>query len=391
MTAHKSSSIERVKNIFREVAENAVKGNASDIHLRAGSHPIVRHQGTLRILSKFPVLSHEELRILVEEELLSKENRPKLIRILVDHGEVDFSYMIKDLARFRVNAYLQRGKYSVVLRIIPHEIPDIAALNLPEIINEVASRPRGLILITGAAGNGKSTTMAAMVEHINKNASRHIITIEDPIEFYYQDKNSIIDQRELYVDTQDFNNALEKALRQDPDVIVIGEMRDRETVRVALSAAETGHLVLSTLHTIGAAETFDRIIDYFPPHEQDHARMLLANSLQAIISQRLVPHRKSRHALIPATEIFVATARARQEILRGIKGDNLLEIIEQGDYYKMHSFDRSLMELVKNGDVTVDDALSYATRPEDFNLRLETENITNAYTEVIDKNDESEH
>lgn len=281
--------------------------------------------------------------------------------------EVDFSYSVPGLARFRVNAFVQRGAISIVCRVVPFEIRTIDDLMLPPVVRELAEEERGLILVTGTTGSGKSTTLAAMIDHINSTFSKHIVTIEDPVEFLHRDKRSIINQREIGEDTASFARALRRVLRQDPDVILIGEMRDEETVRTALSAAETGHLVLSTIHTVDAAESVNRIIDFFPPNEQRQARSMLAGTLKGVISQRLVPT-PDRNGRVACCEILRMTGRVRDMILDPEQTGQLPEVIAEGGYYGMQTFDQALLEHVLAGRVAMEDALRAATHPHDFKL-----------------------
>ena len=291
------------------------------------------------------------------------------------HNEIDFSYTVDGLARFRVNAFRQRGSVSIVARVIPFTVKTIDELGLPVAIESIADEERGLILLTGTTGSGKSTTLAAIINHINGSMARHIVTIEDPIEYLHRDKLSIINQREVGMDTESFGRAMRRVLRQDPDVILIGEMRDEETVRTALSAAETGHLVLSTVHTLDAAESVNRIIDFFQPHEQSQARAMLAGTLRAVVSQRLVrtADHKSRVAVC---EILRMTGRARDMILDPDQTDRLREVIAEGEYYGMQTFDQALLSHYQAGRVSMEDALRVASSPHDFKLLVAGEGRT---------------
>jgi twitching motility protein PilT len=282
--------------------------------------------------------------------------------------EVDFSYEVEGLARFRVNAFHQRSQVSLVCRVIPTTIRTVDELSLPVVIRDMAEEARGIVLVTGTTGSGKSTTLAAMIDHINETASKHIVTIEDPIEFLHVDKQSLVQQREVGMDTGSFRRALRRVLRQDPDVILIGEMRDEETVHTALSAAETGHLVLSTIHTVDASESINRMIDFFPPHMHNQVRAMLAGTLQGVISQRLVP--STDGGRVAACEILRATGRVRDMIMDPAETGNLIEAITGGAYYGMRTFDQALFEHVKNGRVAVEEALKAASSPHDFKLLL---------------------
>jgi twitching motility protein PilT len=286
-------------------------------------------------------------------------------------GAVDFAFDSEQGVRFRVNAFQERGKFAVACRPIPEIINGFSELNLPPVMEQIADEERGLILVTGTTGSGKSTTLAAMIDWINQRKSKHIVTIEDPIEFLHRDKLSVMAQREVGRDTPSFHEALRYVLRQDPDVILIGEMRDEETVRTALTAAQTGHLVLSTLHTLDAPETVNRIIDFFEPHMQNQVRSMLAGTLRAIISQRLVPT-SDAGGRVPACEVLRNSARVQAMLLNPDEIINLHDAIAEGGYYKMQTFDQALMHFVQIGMVSLEDALPLASRPHDFRLLLES-------------------
>jgi twitching motility protein PilT len=290
----------------------------------------------------------------------------KLAEFREDH-EVDFSYSIPGLARFRVNAFQQRGSISLVIRAIPVSIRTIGELSLPPVIRELAEEERGIVLLTGTTGSGKSTTLAAMIDHINSTQRRHIVTIEDPIEFLHKDKLSIVNQREVGMDTGSFKQALRRVLRQDPDVILVGEMRDEETVHTALSAAETGHLVFSTVHTVDASETVNRLIDFFPPHMHQQVRAMIAGTLKGAVSQRLVPSADGR-GRIACAEILRMTGRVRDMIMDPTQTGRLPEVISEGTYYGMQTFDQALFDHLKAGRITMDQALAAASSPHDFKL-----------------------
>jgi twitching motility protein PilT len=296
--------------------------------------------------------------------------------------EVDFSYSIPGLARFRVNAFVQRGSISLVCRAIPFQIKTAEELLLPPVINEIADEERGLILMTGTTGSGKSTTLAAMIDHINSGYAKHIVTIEDPVEFLHRDKQSIINQREVGEDTTSFARALRRVLRQDPDVILVGEMRDEETVRTALSAAETGHLVLSTIHTVDASESVNRIIDFFPQSEQRQARAMLGGTLKAVVSQRLVPT-ADRQGRVASCEILRMTGRVRDMIINPEETGRLHEVISEGGYYGMQTFDQALLTHVQTGRVAMDDALKAATHPHDFKLLVSSDGQRHTSVESV--------
>ena len=340
-----------------------VEQEGSDLHLKVPARPMIRRHGRLMPLEGSEPLTAEVMEQLVLD-MVKDEN--KLTEFRGDN-EVDFSYSIVGLARFRVNAFRQRGSVSIVCRAIPIQIKTIDELLLPSVINELADEERGIILLTGTTGSGKSTTLAAIIDHINSNTAKHIVTIEDPVEFLHPDKQSIINQREVGEDTGSFKRALRRVLRQDPDVILIGEMRDEETVRTALSAAETGHLVLSTLHTVDAPETVNRIIDFFPQAEQQQARAMLAGTLKGVISQRLVPT-PDGNGRVATCEILRMTGRVRDMILNEEETGKLPEVVAEGAYYGMQTFDQALLAHVQAGRVSMEDALKAATHPHDFKL-----------------------
>jgi twitching motility protein PilT len=344
----------------------------SDLHVKCGSPPLVRVNGTLQPLPDAEVLKPADTEQALAHVLTDAE---RVAEFDADH-EVDFAYALKGHARFRANAFRQRGSVSIVMRAIPTEILSVAQLGLPPVVSELAEEERGIILLTGTTGSGKSTTLAAIIDHINATRSKHIVTIEDPIEFLHRDKRSIVNQREVGQDTASFKRALRRVLRQDPDVILIGEMRDEETVHTALSAAETGHLVLSTLHTIDASETVNRIIDFFPPHQQPQARAMLAGTLKGVISQRLVPTHdgKGRAAVC---EVLRMTGRARDMIMDPDQTGRLTEVIAEGEFYGMQTFDQALLHHVQAGRVSMDEAMRTATSPHDFKLLVASEGRVN--------------
>ncbi len=345
-----------------------VEAGGSDLHLKVGAPPLIRVNGALGSLPDAAPLSAEDTERVVAEIISDDAHREEFAS---DH-EVDFSYAIEGLARFRVNAFHQRGRISLVMRAIPTKIKTVADLGLPAVVSELAEEERGIILLTGTTGSGKSTTLAAIIDCINSTRSKHIVTIEDPIEFLHQDKQSILNQREVGSDTASFKRALRRVLRQDPDVILIGEMRDEETVHTALSAAETGHLVLSTLHTVDAPETVNRIVDFFPPHQQQQARAMLAGTLKGIISQRLVPTVDGR-GRVAVCEVLRMTGRARDMILNPEETGRLREVIKEGEFYGMQTFDQALLHHVQAGRVSMDEAMQVATSPHDFKLLVAAE------------------
>ncbi len=341
-----------------------VRSEGSDLHLKVGSRPLARIHGLLQQLEEWEPLTGEDTERVVHEMLALHPE--KLAEFNADN-EVDFSYAVEGLARFRVNSFRQRGSVSVVARVIPFAVRTVTDLGLPAVISELANEERGLILLTGTTGSGKSTTLAAIIDHINETKSSHIVTIEDPIEYLHTDRNSIINQREVGMDTASFSRAMRRVLRQDPDVILIGEMRDEETVRTALSAAETGHLVLSTVHTLDAPESVNRIIDFFPLHEQTQARAMLAGTLKGVVSQRLVPT-PDGHGRVCVCEVLRMTGRARDMIMDPDQTGNLREVISEGEYYGMQTFDQALLRHYQAGRVSMEDALRVASSPHDFKL-----------------------
>ncbi len=344
-----------------------VADGGSDLHLKVTNKPQTRIDGDLREIPDAEVLTPQDTEAAVRTMLKD----PAKLTELAEEFEVDFSYSISGVARFRVNAFRQRGTLSVVARAIPHTIRSVSELNLPEVITTLAEEERGIILLTGTTGSGKSTTLAAMLDHINRTMSKHIVTIEDPIEFLHVDRRSIINQREIGMDTLSFKRALRRVLRQDPDVILIGEMRDEETVHTALSAAETGHLVLSTVHTVDAAETVNRIIDFFPPHMHQQVRAMLAGTLKGVISQRLV--RSTDGGRVATCEILRMTGRVRDMIMDPLQTGRLTEVVSEGAYYGMQTFDQALFHHVKAGRVDIEHAMKAATSPHDFKLLLQAD------------------
>jgi twitching motility protein PilT len=337
----------------------------SDLHLKVGAPPLMRLEGLLRPLDpQAPALGPQDTLAAVAHLL---EGQPELRAAFERDGEADFAYALPGLARYRINAFRQRGSVSLVSRAIPFTIRALDELSLPPVLRELAEEERGIILVTGTTGSGKSTTLAAMIDHVNSSHPKHIVTIEDPIEFLHRDKRSVVNQREVGQDTASFKHALRRVLRQDPDVILIGEMRDEETVHTALSAAETGHLVLSTVHTVDAAETINRIIDFFPPHMHNQARSMIAGTLKGVVSQRLV--RTVDGGRIACCEVLRMTGRVRDRIVDPEHG-GLAEVIADGAYYGMQTFDQALFDHVKAGRVTLEEATRAATSPHDFKLLL---------------------
>jgi twitching motility protein PilT len=342
-----------------------VEREGSDLHVKVPSPPMARVHGELRPVEGAAPLTPEDTEAALEH-ILDAEH---LMKEFAEVGEADFSYEVEGLSRFRVNAFRQRGNVSIACRVIPYQVRTIEDLGLPEVIRTLAEEPRGIILLTGTTGSGKSTTLAAMIEHINSTRARHVVTLEDPIEYLHRDKRSIIQQREVGLDTQSFARAMRRVLRQDPDVILIGEMRDEETVRTALSAAETGHLVMSTLHTLDATETINRIIDFFEPHHQQQARVMLASTLRGAISQRLVA-RKGGEGRVAVCEVMVATGRIQDLILNPEETGRITEVIAEGEFYGMQTFDQSLLRHVMAGNIDEATAIEVASSPHDFKLML---------------------
>jgi twitching motility protein PilT len=352
-----------VENALREL----VAKEGSDLHLKAGSAPLYRVRGDLTLDAGAAALSADDTAAALRT-LLSDDS--KLQEFAQDH-EVDFSFEIEGVARYRVNAFMQRGLTSIVCRAIPHRISTIEELALPPVVRELAEEERGIILLTGTTGSGKSTTLAAMIDHMNHTMSKHIVTIEDPIEFVHEDKRSAINQREVGMDTASFKRALRRVLRQDPDVILVGEMRDEETVQTALSAAETGHLVLSTIHTVDATESINRMLDFFPPHQHSQARSMIAGTIKGVISQRLVPGADGGRVAV--CEILRMTGRVRDMIMDSSQTGKLVEVITSGGYYGMQTFDQALFGHVKAGRVTFEDAMRVASSPHDFKLLMQSD------------------
>ena len=341
-----------------------VELRGSDLHCKAGSPPRVRIDGRLRQLQA-PALTAEDT-----GEMLRQILRPDLVEEFARTGEADFAHSLPGGGgRFRVNAFRQRGAVGLVLRRVAAQAVPLSALGVPPVLEQLALEPRGLLLVTGPTGSGKTTTLAGMIDHVNSTRESNIVTLEDPIEILHSDKLSLISQREVRLDTADFTTGLRAAMRQDPDVILVGEMRDTETVKAALSAAETGHFVMSTLHTIDAAETISRIIDFFPPHEQKQVRLALAGSLRGIVCQRLVPRADGRGRCV-VMEVCVNTGRVADAIADPEKTHHITDLIREGGYYRMQTFDQHLVALVRDGVVTLEDAQQVATSPHDLGVEL---------------------
>jgi twitching motility protein PilT len=351
---------------INELLQTAVHAGASDLHLKVGSYPMMRINGTLVVASEAKRLDRNDT-VACAETLFTPELREKFR----EAQEVDLAYSIPGLGRFRCNVFQQRGTVGLVLRVIPMRIKSIDELGLPQVLKNIASEERGLVLVTGTTGSGKSTTLAALIDYINNTRSAHIMTVEDPIEYLHRDHHSIVNQREVAVDTKSFSHALRSALRQDPDVILVGEMRDHETVETALLAAETGHLVFSTLHTVDATETINRIIAVFPPHQQRQVRIQLASVLKAAIAQRLIP-RADGQGRAPAVEVMVSTAFIRDCIVDKDKTAQIHGAIASGtSQYGMQTFDQSIFGLYQLGFITLEEALRWASNVDEFKLKVQ--------------------
>jgi twitching motility protein PilT len=351
---------------INDLLKVAVERGASDLHLKVGSHPVIRVDGTLYSLIEYNRLMQDDTAAMAYSIMNARQKQR-----FKEELEIDIGYSVPGLGRFRCNVFQQRGQMGLVLRVIPSKIRSVRELMLPPVLERLCDEQRGLILITGTTGSGKSTTLAAMIEHINERRTEHIVTVEDPIEFIHRDKRSIINQREVDVDTRAFAPALRSALRQDPDVILVGEMRDHETIETALLAAETGHLVLSTLHTLDAAETINRIIAVFPPHQQKQIRIQLAQVIKAIVSMRLMP-RADGLGRVPAVEVLIATPYIRECVENKEKTKFIREQISLGtSQYGMQTFDQSLLHLYRSGLISLDEAMKRASNPDEFRLKIE--------------------
>ena len=350
---------------INDLLKLAVEQNASDLHLKVGSHPMIRIDGSLSPMQELKRLMQEDT-IQMAYSIMNARQKQRFKEEL----DLDLAYSVPGLGRFRCNIFQQRGVVGMVLRVIPARIKSVRELMLPQVLEKIGEERRGLVLCTGTTGSGKSTTLAAVIDHVNSNRAEHIVTIEDPIEFLHRDKKSLVNQREIDVDTRGFAPALRAAMRQDPDVVLVGEMRDFETIETALHAAETGHLVFSTLHTLDATETINRIISVFPPHHQKQIRIQLAQVLKAVISLRLVP-RADGQGRVPAAEIMITTPYIRDCIENKDKTKFIREQISMGtSQYGMQTFDQSLFFLYKGGLITVEEALKRCTNPDEFKLKL---------------------
>jgi twitching motility protein PilT len=351
-----SQILDRVLNAARQLG-------ASDVHLKAGLPPIFRIKGELRTVRDVPALTREAIASFAVHMMNDRQRAE-----FDEKFDIDMAYGTPDGVRYRVNLFQQRGSVGMVMRLIPPEVPAFESLNLPQTVLDLTEHGRGIILITGATGSGKSTTLAAMIDYINQRNAYHIVTVEDPIEYTFRDKRSVINQREVGFDTMSFARALRAALRQDPDVILVGEMRDQETAQIAITAAETGHLVLSTLHTVDATETVNRIVSMYPPHQQVQARLALGATLRGVVSQRLLPKADGK-GMVPALEIMVNTERVREMIEDPVRTREIKDAIGEGLHpYGMQTFDQSLATLVKQRMITYDEAVKNSTSPSDFAL-----------------------
>ncbi len=362
------SIAEKAIDVLQDFLKGMVEKRASDLHIRAGTVPIYRIDGNLTPVNNKPMPPE------FAKEILYHMLSPRQRKIFELTNDIDFSFAVPGLGRFRGNSFRQRGSIAVVLRQIPTKIPDFNELYLPKVMPKFCQLSRGLVLVCGVTGSGKSTTLAAMIESINTERAEHIVTVEDPIEFLYRDRKSIVSQRELGSDTASFAEALKHVLRQDPDVILLGEMRDLETTSTAITAAQTGHLVLSTLHTTDAVQTINRILDLYPPHQQAQVRYQLADVLKGVMCQRLIP-KASGLGRIPACEVLVVTALVRKAIAENQMHD-VQEAIRQGQYYGMETFHQALLKLYKDGHIRLEDALEAASNPEE--LMMAIRGITNS-------------
>jgi twitching motility protein PilT len=362
MVAVDTSDLDRLLIMLAEL-------DGSDLHIKAGSPPRMRLAGSLRTLDDEPSFTSDET-LAIAESIMP----PPILETFRVHHEVDFAYSLTGTGRFRVNAYLQRGSAALAMRRVRANAATVAELGLPEVVTRLSEEMRGLVLVTGPTGSGKTTTLAAMVDHINHTRACHVVTIEDPVEYLHTDDLADIDQREVGFDTDSFPSAMRVVLRQDPDVILVGEMRDQETVAAALTAAETGHLVFSTLHTINATETINRIVDFFPPHQQTQVRVGLAGSLKGIICQRLIPTVDGK-GRVPALELLVVNGRIQQAIIDPLQTGDIGSIVADGGYYGMLTFDQSLVQLLSDGTIDLEEAMNTATNPHDLKVMLERAGI----------------
>ncbi|MGB8656232.1 MAG: PilT/PilU family type 4a pilus ATPase [Candidatus Zixiibacteriota bacterium] len=349
---------------LKQMLQEMLSTKSSDLHLRIGVRPTLRSDGVLHPLTDELITSQDMEEIM--NQILTDEQKERFLR----RNELDLALSISKMGRFRINLYRQRGTAGVAIRAVNTVIPSFEELNLPAVLKKLADNRRGMIILTGTTGSGKSTTLASMIDHINSTRSENILTVEDPIEYIHRNRKSIIAQREVGGDTESFVTALRHALRQDPDVILVGEVRDLETMSIALTASDTGHLVLTTLHTLNAIETINRIISFFPPHQHQQIRLLLSATLKAIVCQRLLP-RCDGPGRVPAVEVLVNAGLVKEYLVDPMKTPLIIELIESGSIqYGMQSFDQSIMDLYKQGMITYDEALAQATNADDFELRV---------------------
>ncbi len=349
---------------IKRVLQRMVELKASDLHVKVGTKPTARVDGALVTLDE-PAPSQQDLEAIVDQILT-----PKQKKVFEETREVDFAFGVTGLSRFRSNFYQQRGTTAMVFRQVPASIPSFEDLMLPSVLEEIAVRPRGLVLVCGTVGSGKSTTLAAMIDSVNRKEAKNIITIEDPVEFLFRDKKSTVSQREVGLDTASFAEGLKHILRQDPDVILIGEIRDAETMMTALMAADTGHLVLTTLHTVDAPQTINRVISFFPPHQHEEIRFMLSSTLQAVIALRLIP-RADQPGRVPAVEVMTVTATIREYLLDPEKSTAMKAAIAEGaTQYGMQTFDQAIMKLYSEQKISMENALRYCSNPTEFELRV---------------------
>jgi twitching motility protein PilT len=349
---------------IKRVLQKMVELGASDLHVKVGTKPTCRVNGELVVIDE-PPPAQNDLEAVVDQILT-----PKQKKVFEETREVDFAFGVTGLARFRSNFYQQRGTFAFVFRQVPATVPAFEELNLPPVIEELTAKPRGLILVCGTVGSGKSTTLAAMIDSLNRREARNVITIEDPVEFLFRDKKCTISQREVGLDTATFAEGLKHILRQDPDVILIGEIRDPDTMRTALMAADTGHLVLSTLHTVDAPQTVNRIISFFPPHEHEEVRFMLASTLQAVVALRLIP-RSDQAGRLPAAEVMIVTATIREYLMDPDKTSLIKSVIAEGvSQYGMQTFDQSIMKFFTEQRISLENALRFCSNPTEFELRV---------------------
>jgi twitching motility protein PilT len=362
---------------LNDLLRTAVQAGASDVHLKLGQPPVVRCDGILGVLAGWPVLDQPTLDAYVE---VVAAHSPDRLASFKSMGDLDIAYQAEDLPRFRVNAFRQRGATSLALRVIPKTVPTFEQLNLPRGVQRLAEEHRGLILVTGATGSGKTTTLAAMIDYMNRTRRQHIVTIEDPIEILHPDQGCIVNQREVGLDTESFGQALRRALRQDPDVILIGELRDAETAQTALQAAESGHLVLSTLHTIDVAETVGRMIEFFPEAKQQQIRSIMAGVLRGVVSQRLLPRLDGGR--VAAVEVMVMNSRI-SDLIRESKTESITDAIEDGEFFEMQTFTQALIEHVLAGRVDREIAANAATNRHDFLVTLDQASKRQTHAETV--------